>query len=206
MLADGVVLPPKLYHVVYRADLETRQSVRDNGLVSGRSRHEWHPQWAPRPGHVYLATSKKLARVRQWGKKDYPVDVFSVDTTYLARQHVNPDEDWFIPSDYTTDFGTTDVEGNVFAKHPLEVFKLPPPPNPWVWEWATYMKASVPSFGEWADLVGLSTPEQTRFSLSKGTVAYRGEVPPVALQLVHSTLEDAQLTPAIPSKLSTEQE
>ena len=192
MFDDNAVLPPKLYHVVHKADLETRRSIQDNGLVSGYSRRNWHAQWTPRPGHVYLTTDRKIGRVRNWGVTGFAVDVFAVDTSYLTRQLINPDEDWFIPPDYATDFGTTDVEGNAFAKHPLEVFKLPPPPNPWVWEWAKYLGASVPSFGEWADQVELSTIEQTRFSLNKGTIAYRGEVPPIALKLVHTTIPKEQ--------------
>lgn len=188
MLDDTITLPPTMYHVVYRSDLDTRQSIQDNGLVFGRPRHVWHPLWAPRPGHVYLATETKMSRVRQWGDQSSPVDIFAVDTAHLMRENVNPDEDWFVPSDYAIDFGTSDVEGEEFTKHPIEVFKLSPPPNPWVYDWAKYMGASVPSFGEWAEQVDLSTAEQTRFSLNKGTIAYRGEVPPVALKLVHSTV------------------
>ena len=177
----------RLYHVVYRADHETRQSVEENGLVAGVPRHFWGRQWWPRDGHVYLATSGYLKGVRGWGRQECPVDVYAVDSAALVASRVNADEDHFITNDWVT--GGANMIGD---RHACQAFHLPFPPTPWMWQWAEYLKLHpLPTYGEWAEAVDLGgDPAQTAYSLKRGSIAYRGDVPPSALRLIHTTVEN----------------
>lgn len=180
-----VACSPQLFHIVYRADHRTRQSVNENGLVSGSPRHFWHPLYNARPGHVYLATGQMLQKIRNWGDRSCPVDVFAVNSSVLCAARVNPDEDWFMPDDMQP--GNT-----VRGRHVLEVFGLEWPPNGWMWDWAKHLGLpALPSLGDWADALNLgSDPAQTRYSLGRGSIAYKGVIPPAALTLVFSTVPE----------------
>ena len=175
----------RLYHVVYRADHESRASIEENGLVAGTLRHRWHPLYLPRDGHVYLATGECLPRVRGWGCTEYPIDVYAVDSAALAATRINPDEDWFFADDW---IASTNMIGD---QHACQVFNLPLPPTQWMWQWADYLKLHpLPSYGEWAEAVDLGCdPAQTAYSLERGSIAYRGDIPPSALRLIHTTVE-----------------
>jgi len=103
--------------------------------------------------------------------------IFSVELTQLEPKKINPDEDHFAFK----------------SKHGLEVsrrFGLPFSPSKWTWDWAQYLGITPPpSLGEWADAIGLgSDPETTRYSARRGSIAYRGVVPPSALQLKKTSL------------------
>lgn len=181
--ARMVAQHPQLFHVVYRSDFETRRSIAENGLAPGTTRHYWHGLYFSRPGHVYLASADYLSKVRGWGCRDYPVDVYAVATESLASSRVNPDEDWFRSDDWAA------RENMIGERQACQVFRLPFPPTMWMWDWAQHLgMARLPSYGEWADAVDLgSDPRQTAYSLQRGSVAYRGDIGPTALRHVFSS-------------------
>lgn len=182
--AELIERHPRLFHVVYRADDDSHQSVVENGLVPGVQRHNWHGLYRPRAGHVYLSTASYLSEVRTWGGwNNYPFDVYAVTTEQLTLTRLNPDEDWFRADDWITH---TNVVG---GRHACQHFRLPLPPTSWMWEWATYLKIhSLPSYGEWAEAVELgSDPRQTAYSFRMGSVAYHGDIAPAAVHRIFSS-------------------
>ena len=177
---------PRLYHVVCRSDEDARESVLAHGVVTGApARHNWHGLWRPRPGHVYLATGAYVTRVRRWAH-DGSYDVFAVDTSYLTAACINPDEDHFSGPDDRIGGNNALGANTIGSRHACQAFGLPFPPTPWLWNWATRLNLQpLPSYGEWAEAVDLgSRPEQTRYSVTKGSLAYRGTVPPQAVTLL----------------------
>lgn len=154
---------PWLYHVVWRADDRTRETVVSDGLTAGRSRHNWHHLFKPRPRHVYLATHSYLTEAAWW-LRSVGDDLYAVDTRCLIARHVNPDEDHFAGS----------------SANACDKFGLFRPPGMELWR--TFGSKAVPSFGDWADQVGLgSSSAHTAYSLNRGSVAYEGVVPPRSL-------------------------
>lgn len=154
---------PWLYHVVWKADEKTRETVASDGLVSGTPRHRWHPVFKPRCGHVYLATHRYLGSAH-WNLRHAVEDIYAVRTTALLASRVNPDEDHF-----TATFAPACDQFNL--TRPLD-HKL----------WDTFKDAITP-YGDWAEQVGLgSDPKHTIHSINRGSVAYAGVVPPTALR------------------------
>ena len=152
-----------LYHVVWRADATSRETVASDGLTAGRCRHNWHPLFKPRPGHVYLATMDYVNESVGWIRHSAE-DFYAIDTRYLEAHLVNADEDHFSGGNA----GSCDRFG--IARPPgMELYKA-------------FGSAIVPSFGEWAEQVELGSEAHTRFSMDRGSIAYRGVVPPRALQ------------------------
>lgn len=156
---------PWLYHVVWRSDECARGTVASDGLVAGELRHRWHPLFAPRPGHVYLATHSYLDEASSWiWSAQRTDDLYAVDTSHLVASRVNPDEDHFTAS----------------RSNACDPFHLQPAAGMDLWK--MFGSAVVPSFGDWADQIGLgSDPAHAVHSLSGGSVAYAGVVPPKAL-------------------------
>jgi hypothetical protein len=81
------------------------------------------------------------------------------------------------------------IGGELACQH----FRREFPPSKWLWDWAEYLRIGpLPSLGEWADAVGLGdNPAETRYSVTRGSFAYNGVVPPSALRLVRTTREGA---------------
>lgn len=155
---------PWLYHVVHRSEEVTRETITSDGIAPGPSRHNWHPLFRPRPGHVYLATRSYLSTrsFNLWREGD---DLYAIRTSSLLAERVNPDEDHFIGSDIGM----------------CSQFHLPPPACMDLWK--MFGSSVVPSYGDWADQVELgSDPAHTVHSASRGSLAYSGVVPPKALR------------------------
>jgi hypothetical protein len=178
----------RLYHVVNKADLECRSSIQQHGLIAGPSRHNWHGLYKPRKGHVYLATAEQLKIRNGWASKDDPYDIFAVDPEFLDRQAITADEDWFVPWS-GRDPSNLATAHAINGKTAFQHFRLPVPPNTSLWDLVKDVRLPLlPSFGEWAEAVNLGTSKQTAYSLTCGSIAYNGEIPPTALRLVHSTI------------------
>jgi hypothetical protein len=155
---------PWLYHVVWRSDERSRETVASDGLTHGQIRHRWHDLFKPRPGHVYLATHKYLSTAAWWLQRGGD-DIYAVDTRHLVAARVSADEDHFT--------GINDAACDRFG-----LFR---PPGMELWK--TFGSEVVPSFGDWAEQVELgSDPAHVRLSVDNGSVAYRGVVPPKALR------------------------
>jgi hypothetical protein len=118
----------------------------------------------------------------KWLTNDTVCDVFAVDTSQLDRRRINPDEDHF-----RTDDEADGVDGNMLGdRAACQAFRLPLPPTPWQYDWVTYLNlAPLPSYGDWAEAVGLGgNPTETRYSVHRGSIAYKGTIPPLAISLV----------------------
>ena len=153
-----------LYHVVHRADSQTRETVASDGLVSGQSRRNWHPLYRPRAGYVYLSTRRYLTEAcwNLWREGD---ELYAVDTRLLRLARLNPDEDHFS--------GERAAACDQFHLHRPAGLEL----------WDMFGARVVPSFGDWAEQIDLgSDPAHTAYSLRMGSVAYSGVVPPTALR------------------------
>lgn len=147
---------PWLYHNVWKSDEEARCTIASDGLTYGKSRHNWHPLYKPRHGHVYLATHDYLNS--WWLQSGANDDLYAVDTHILLASRINPDEDHFI-------------DCNRFGLH------RPPDINLW-----KLFKSVIPSYGDWAEQVELgSNPQHVVHSINRGSIAYAGVVPPSAL-------------------------
>jgi len=171
-LAEVAARERRFYHLAVNADGETVASVLEHGLE--RTRGYYRDFWESRPGHVYLGRFPYLKRLfsRNHGEQVKGA-LFSVDLALLEPARVNPDEDHF--SFYGRDGVAT-----------TQRFRLQPSPALWTWEWAAYLRMwTPPSLGEWAEQVELGKdPATTRFSIGRGSFAYRGVVPPATLRLV----------------------
>lgn len=120
----------------------------------------------PRLGHTYLGT------------KDYSNQYVNrlngglvrVDLRKLDPSHMNADEDHFSPG-----------VGNVNEEHPAVQRALglrPPDPHNWM--------PGARTLGSWADQIQLGRdPNETHYSLEKGSMAYNGRVPPEAIEQVN---------------------
>lgn len=154
---------PWFYHVVWQPDERSRETVASDGLAPGHSRRYWHPLFMPRRGHVYLATTSHYLS-EWWMQSRSGNDVYAVATRFLSAGRINPDEDHFSADSVDT----------------CDRFRLSRPADMELWK--LFGSVAVPSYGDWADEVGLgSVPAHTAFSVSKGSVAYAGVVPPKAL-------------------------
>jgi hypothetical protein len=155
---------PWLYHVVWKSDLRARETIASDGLAPGRMRHHWHPLFKPRPAHVYLATRRYLERAAWWMRSGSIDDLYAVSTKFLVPGRINPDEDHFSGDGITA----------------CDNLGLHRPPDMDLWR--VFGSSLVPSYGTWADQVGLgSDPNHVIYSVRQGSLAYNGVVPPKAL-------------------------
>ncbi len=179
--AELVACRPVLFHYVWNADVATLDSIVANGLERQWSRYDGF--WRSRPGHVYLGELDALRRIFAADENEcqYPYALLSIATAWLEPQKINPDEDHFLTSMFPEA-----SRNKVGERHACQHFGHEFPPTEWMWEWAEYLKCwRLPSLGEWADAVGLGKhPDEARYSMSKGTLAYDGVIPPRALRLI----------------------
>jgi hypothetical protein len=182
-----------LLHLVWASDKAKLESILSNGLT--RETSSYSGFWESRPGHVYLAeprTVRKLLSNENEGR-DASWALLRIDPARLDRRKVNPDEDHFLTQLITMSDNTQDFHGDNFiaGKHVCSHFHREFPPSKWLWEWAEYLKlAPLPSLGEWADAVDLGSDErEALYSMSKGSIAYDGTVPPDALTVIRATHE-----------------
>lgn len=179
--AELIKRKPLLVHLVWEPDQAKLDSILEHGLASGGNSH-YGSHWASRPGHVYLAdaayavSAGHLETLRASRPR-----VFCVDTAKLEPASVNPDEDHFLPNN-PMDLGT---RNQIDGRHVLRYFHKPWPPAQWLREWTDYLRLpSLPSLGEWAEQSNLGhDPAETLYSIRKGSLAYRGVIPPDALRL-----------------------
>lgn len=179
---------PFLFHLVWDSDEDKARSVRDEGLMQGEIRYTGF--WRTRPGHVFMGSPKYLRKL--FADRDKaPWDLWCINTAKLDRRKLNPDEDHFLTQIVSTGDHVEDFSGHNFIgdKHVCQYFGRQFPPSKWAYEWAEYLKlAPLPSIGEWADAIGLGeNPAETRYSITKESLAYDGTVPPDALSLVKTT-------------------
>jgi hypothetical protein len=174
---------PFFYHFLWRTDDAKLDSVLTHGLE--RVDSHWDGLWRSRPNHVYIGDMSRIRAIFTQGCRatKQPWDLLRVDTSLLERHRFNADEDHFTTGDYP------ELSKNrVNDKHACQYFHKPFPPTQWIYDWGKYLRFPIPSLGEWADAVGLGDdPAEVRYSMSKGSVAYRGVIPPKALSLVRKT-------------------
>ena len=92
---------PYLFHVT--SDDATRQKIVGEGLIPwneglGSPRHGWEaePFLMPRPGHVYMGTAEFMRTLAlTLGVQSHTL--LRIDLRRLDPQHINPDEDIFLP-------------------------------------------------------------------------------------------------------------
>lgn len=172
-----------LYHLAWGIGYAGLASITTHGLERTTSRY--NGLWVSRARHVYmgnLAYVRDLFGVERYS--DLSWALLRIDVTQLEPSRINPDEDHFTTSNYP------DLSHNrVGDKHACQHFQRPFPPTAWIFDWAKYLKIGpVPSLGEWADAIDLgSNPAETRYSISKGSLAYDGVVPASAIQPVKTS-------------------
>lgn len=177
------------FHLLWNATPERVESVRMHGLE--RVASNYREFWESRPGHTYLGSKRAIQNVYFKGQTPFagrahipgqePTDwaLFAVDLECLDADRLNPDEDHF---------GLYSPTGGLDV---LQRFRLQLPPCQWAWDWAKYLGIwQPPSLGEWAEAINLGADAATtRYSVTHGSLAYRGVVPPTALRLIRTTIE-----------------
>ena len=120
----------------------------------------------PRSGHTYLGT-KEYAR--SYGNSKGAM--VRVDLSKLNPLNMNADEDHFADHPQNQPW------------HPVveKVWQDEPPPNAEYWS-----PGENESLGQWADNARLGQePEETHYSMGKGSMAYHGHIPPEAIEEVN---------------------
>jgi len=186
---------PYIFHVT--SDDATRQKILSEGLIPwdegpGSFAWETEPFLMPRPGHVYLGT-EEFMRALALSLEVRSHTLLRIDLRELDPQRVNPDEDIFLPCGYLgqlepKDFGIDDPIHLVDDPR----YNTEEEPRPYA------------SYGEWAEDTDFGRdPVVTGASLGYGSVAFRGVVPPSALEAVRvtgETVATALLRPNEPSE------
>lgn len=176
--AELLARRPFLFHRVWGADDARLGSVLDNGLERVSSQYVGF--FESRPGHVYMGDRASVLEIEPECDPDTtPWALLRIDVAHLEPCRFSADEDHFMVHSFC------DHESARRGEQICRQFHIEFPPSKWVWEWAEYLRLKIPSLGQWADAVGLGAdPAEVRYSLSRGTVAYRGVVPPAALRVV----------------------
>jgi hypothetical protein len=115
---------------------------------------------------------------------DAPWVLLRVDVSQLERARINPDEDHFLVHNFC------DHERVEQGERACRALNVPFPPSEWLWEWGAYLRLPLPSLGDWADAIGLGDdPATTRYSISRGSIAYNGVVPAAAITIVQTSVD-----------------
>jgi hypothetical protein len=135
------------------------------------SRSQWSGSLEPRSEHVYLGTHKYSSTYggSAYGQKP---TLLKVDLRKLNHQQMNADEDHFSPDAYQ---GLSRSHQDFNAS--LQAFD-PPPVDDYDWH-----PGESETLGAWADRAIGGDPEATRHSMTAGSMAYNGHIPPEAVSL-----------------------
>lgn len=165
---DDVVDCPHCGYSAYRDDFNEDDpgycpSCGENVSSAGpASRSSWAGKFQqPRSGHAYLGSEKYAAPYLKFGGQMLKVDLRKLDPSKM-----NADEDHFVQHSNTS---------------PLvnQIRAFDPPPSP-----DYYHSERGETLGDWADRLELGhNPEETHHSMSQGSMAYNGHIPPEAISL-----------------------
>lgn len=187
--ATLVAKRPYFYHAVYDPTEARLDSIRENGLEREQTHYEG--VWKSRVGHVYMGEMRWIRRCIASCDEDGFGSTLRIETAKLDRRRISADEDHFLPQGFEKH---NMVDGKPACYHFHRGF----PPCKWLWEWTAYLRLlPLPSLGEWAASVNLGeNPEETRYSITKGSISYEGVVPPSALSVVSSSASSLGSSPA----------
>jgi len=181
---------PYLYH---GGEPELRETLLSEGLrprsETGRGNAAWAakgPWFGSRPGHVYLATLAHLERLSL-------EPLVEVDLRLLDPSRICTDEDVFVELSMLNtpiDWGLSlDLSGKQGQERCWSKFYTPrsdsePSSIPEFFSLMREWAEAGSSFGDWADAYAslIDQEDWVALSVTYGSVAYQGAVPPAALR------------------------